>query len=67
MSLTSSEPVAVGATIIGAVQALVAVLVGFEIVHWSEGQVALVLALVTALAGVVAVGVRSRVSPVPSE
>ncbi len=67
MPFASSEPVAVGAAVVGTTQALLAVLLGFDVVHWTSSQVALVLALVTALAGLVAVVVRSRVTPVASE
>ena len=60
-----SEPVRVGAAVVGAAQALLAVLLGFEVVHWTAAQVGLVQALVVALVALVASVVRSKVTPVP--
>lgn len=60
----NNEPVALGGIILGIVQALIAVLVGFEIVNWTAEQTGLVLALVVAVIGGVTAWQRSRVSPV---
>lgn len=64
MKKLTNEPVALGATINGAVSALLAALASFGVWSPTPDQVAAVLGLLTALEAVVAVVVRSKVSPV---
>lgn len=63
MSIIKREPVAVAAAFDGIVKAVLAVLIGFEAVHWSEAQTALVLGLETAVVAFVMLLVRSSVTP----
>lgn len=61
----TTEPVRVGAAVLAATQAALAALVGLELVHWTPEQIGLVQALLVAVVALVAVVVRSRVTPVP--
>lgn len=63
MGLTEREPVAVGAAVLAVVQAVIAVLVGFEVVHWTMEQVGLAMGLAVALVALVAAWQRSQVTP----
>lgn len=63
MSIIKREPVAVAAGFDGIVKALIAVLIGFEHVNWSDTQTALVIALETAVVGFVMLFVRGSVTP----
>lgn len=63
-SFTQSEPVALAATIQGALSALIALALVFGWVNWSTDQIAAILAVYTALVAVLAGVTRSRVSPV---
>ncbi|MEJ7763899.1 MAG: hypothetical protein WKF86_00220 [Acidimicrobiales bacterium] len=60
----TAEPVRLGATVVVVVQALLAALLGFELVDWTLAQVGLVQALVVALVALGSQVVRARVSPV---
>lgn len=62
--MKNTEPVVLGGLLIGLVQALLAVLVGFEVVHWTTEQIGLVMALVLAIIALVTFWQRSRVTPV---
>lgn len=59
-----TEPVALGGALLGFIAALIAVLQGFAITHWSTTQVSLILALFSALVAVVTAVARSKVTPV---
>ena len=66
MKKLTTEPVAVGAVVNGAVSAVLAVCAAFGVWTPTPDQVAAVLGLTTALEAVVAVFVRRKVSPVAS-
>lgn len=54
----TNEPVTIGTAVSGLATAVVALLIGFEIVEWTPEQTGLVLAVVTAL--IVAAGAVAR-------
>jgi hypothetical protein len=60
----AQEPVAVGAAFIAACEAVLAVLVGLDVVSLTAQQVGLVQGAIVAVVGFVAAIVRSRVTPV---
>lgn len=60
----STEPVAVGAILNGAVSATLALLAAFHVWTPTPDQVAAVLGFTTALEAVVAIAVRRKVTPV---
>jgi hypothetical protein len=59
--VTNTYPVAVGQSILGLATATMAVLAGFEIIHWTPQQWGLVLALVTAVVTAVYAFVSGKV------
>lgn len=61
----TGEPVRLGAAIVAAAQALLAVLLGFELVDWTLAQVGLVQGLLVALVALASQVVRARVTPAP--
>ena len=61
-----TEPVVTGGAIVSVATAIIALLIGFDIVNWSAEQVGLVLAVLTAVNVAVTARVRSRVTPVVS-
>lgn len=63
MSIIRREPVAVAASFDGIVKAVVAVLIGFNVINWSDTQTALVIALETAVVGFIMLLVRGSVTP----
>ena len=58
-----AEPVALGAALTSFATALIALLVGFEIVDWTPEQIGLVLGVVSGATVLVGALVRARVSP----
>lgn len=64
MTITKTEPVAVAGSITAVGVAVDGVLNGFEIVHWTQVQNGLVLALFSAVVVAVTAVARSRVTPV---
>lgn len=61
----TTEPVAIGGAVVVTVNSLLAILVGFEIVDWTEVQIGLIIGFVNNL--VILAGVlfaRGRVTPV---
>ena len=64
MKKLSTEPVAIGAAINGTASAVIALLATFGLWHPTPDQIGAVLGLLTALEALVAVVVRSKVSPV---
>ena len=62
----TSEPVVTGGAIVSVATAIIALLIGFDVVSWSAEQVGLVLAVLTAVNVAVTARVRSRVTPVIS-
>ena len=58
-----SEPVALGAALTSFATALIALLVGFEIVDWTAEQIGLVLGVVSGATVFVGALVRARVTP----
>ena len=57
------EPVAIGAALTSFATALIALLVGFEIVDWTPEQIGLVLGVVSGATVFVGALVRARVTP----
>ena len=64
----NKEPVAITGALTGVVNAVIALLVGFEVVHWTATQIGLVVGLWNAVVAVVLVlVVRSKVTPIDSQ
>lgn len=64
-NLNESEPVRVAAAVTVLVNSIIAVLIGFSIVHWTVEQIALVGGLWNGVVGVyLAFVVREKVAPV---
>lgn len=63
-AITKTEPVAIGAVVIALINATIAVLIGFGVVHWTSAQIGQIDGLFTALIVAVAAVARSRVTPV---
>lgn len=59
-----AEPVAFAGLLTALVTAIIALLIGFEIVAWTEVQVGLILAVWSALIAIVTFLVRANVTPV---
>jgi len=66
-TIVSAEPVAVATAFVSAGQAVIALLVGLEVVAWTPAQVGLVEGVVVAATGLAGLFVRGRVTPVPVE
>lgn len=64
MTITKTEPVALAGAVSAVGVALDGALNGFEIVHWTQVQNGLVLALFASVIGLVTAVARSRVTPV---
>lgn len=62
--MTSNEPVAWAGALVGAITAVIGVLVGFGIVDWTQEQIGLILAAVTAVIALATTVVRAKVTPV---
>jgi hypothetical protein len=61
----NNEPVSVSAAVVIFVNAVLAMIVGLEVVEWSPEQTALIMGVVVSLVALVgAVFARSRVTPV---
>ena len=64
MDVIKREPVRFWASVTAVVSAVVALLVGFEVLDWTADQIALVMAVVAAVGGVVQFFyVREQVTP----
>lgn len=64
---TPAEPLAVQATVYADVQGGIALLVGFNVVHWTPDTIAAVLAFVSLALSLLALVLRQYVTPVPPQ
>jgi hypothetical protein len=67
MSRIKAEPVAFAGLLTALVTAIIALLIGFEIVNWTEVQVGLILGVWSAVMAIVTFLVRGQVTPISGE